>query len=956
MKIHNQPEKQGAAKRRIIAALCAVVLLVACAPMIDGTLAFLMEKTPELVNTFELGVLNYVLNFEENKPEKAEDSARIDGMPLSKKGSIDAPEYTFEVTEEPTLEGYKFLGWAKNSKWTEENPVGEFYPYTEGTSSVPVYYDEDDGYEVSTATTTKTVYAIWKQMDFMVHFDTQTKGEVANPASQKVTYKERYGTLPQPTRTGYTFMGWTLTSGELADDFVTASSTVEIAKDHTLYAQWGAKSYVIRYHANTGEGTMEDQIIEYDKPTALSPNAFTKDDYSFGGWSLTEDGEKKYNDKQIVVNLLEEGYLDLYAVWIQDSHTVYFDYNGGTGSPDSMQVQNGKAYGTLPEYPIHPTKEISETEIMSYLFTGWYTEPNGGTRVYPTSVVNRTDDHTLYAHWKEAPTNNVIKDLVVKNNPDDNKDGVVDSFYVNLKCSSYFEKLNIPLENLVVGQKYKLSFNESNNATYGMTESGYGGAIYGFIITPNKTLTAGSIKQESIEDGGLIKQFSDRNDGQLNGPRSWETTFTAEAGTMYWTWDYGLIQDGYPRDYNYTNIKLVPVVPEIKFGNKTLILHENSKAQVLNDISTEYSTNFEFDGDGHAETMYYPITGLTTGTTYTITFNHNISGALIDSTLYNYGCGISSTAPTKFGSYMNNLGASWISTTQPVITQLNTTETESITLTFTATSDTAYWVWNMANCSDAKNCTIDVDVTHFSAKHKDGGQITYNISKDATLTSMLTMVPVDMDLFQLTHNVSADELNPFTQSFPCVGEDYVMTFTPAEGYAMPEYVRVLIDGIEYLYISEDLPKGIDVDGLECYVLTISKDLLMTAQTVHIEAIAVQCGVSYVIDLPDVTVTGTENTEAGVNGVLTLTGESIPDVLTVDVNGEQYVTGTNAALLKACSKTENVIARGEWLTVNEDGSQIITIPADLMIDGTVITVTGTDYSSYNLNDLTYENLN
>lgn len=139
----------------------------------------------------------------------------------------------------------------------------------------------------------------------------------------------------------------------------------------------------------------------------------------------------------------------------------------------------------------------------------------------------------------------------------------MDEFYVNLKCSSYFEKLNIPLKGLVPGQRYRLSFTESNNATYGMNEQGYGGAIYGFIITTNKTLTGGSIKAESISDGGLIKQFSDRYDGKLNGPRNWETIFTAEDETMYWTWDYGLILDGHARDYNYTNIKLEPVAQDM---------------------------------------------------------------------------------------------------------------------------------------------------------------------------------------------------------------------------------------------------------------------------------------------------------------------------------------------------------------------------------------------------------
>lgn len=571
-----------------------------------------------------------------------------------------------------------------------------------------------------------------------------------------------------PELTGYTFLGWyydaectkpyngvnekaiTVKYGDSHDRDIRPNK-VEI----TLYAKWGVKSYVIRYNANGGEGTMANQGIEYNKPTALSKNIFTKSDYSFGGWATEPGGEVVYNDEQIVVNLLEEGTLDLYAVWIQNSHTVTFDYNGGYGTPESKQVQNGKAYGVLPTYPIHPTEAVSETEIMSYLFTGWYTAPTGGTRVYPSTIVNSTEDHVLYAQWKEAPTNNIIQDLVVKNNPDDNGDGVVDSFYVNLKCSSYFEKMNIPLENLIPGQKYRLSFTESNNATYGMNEKGYGGAIYGFIITTDKTLTAGSIKNESIADGGLIKQFSDRNDGALNGPRNWETTFTAEAGTMYWTWDYGLIQDGYNRDYNYTNIRLELIEPEIEFGQKKLIIHNTSDAKVVNDSSTEYSNSFTFDGAGYAETLYYPITGLTAGTTYTITFDHKFTGALINSGTYDYGCGIMTAAPEKYGSKMSNLGT-WASNT--FVMSSVTGNTESVTLTFTATGDTAYWVWNMANVSDSVNGTVDIRVTNFSARKGSGTTVTYYSSASRGIAVKFMKPPAAEELQDAVEISGEEEL------------------------------------------------------------------------------------------------------------------------------------------------------------------------------------------------------
>lgn len=626
-----------------------------------------------------------------------------------------------------TKTGYTFTGW--NTK-----PDGSGKSYTD-EKVVMNLTAEPDG-EV-------TLYAQWTPNNYTVVYDRNgdDAGITGSTASSTHTYDVAKNlTTNGYSRTGYTFIGWNTQADGKGDSYANGESvknlTAEPNGEVRLYAQWGAKSYVLRYHANGGSGTMADQVITYDVPTVLTKCAFTMADHSFMGWATTPNGEAKYIDEQIVVNLLESGTMDLYAVWAQDSHTVYFDYNGGSGSPASKQFQNGKPYGQLPEYPVHPTKVVSEKEVMSYLFTGWYTEPKGGTRVYASTIANTTEDHTLYAHWEEAPTNNVIKDIVVKNNPDDDFDGVVDDVYLNLKCSSSFEKFNIPLKNLVPGQKYKITYTASNDASFGDYIKGYKDSVYGSYVVASKELTGGLIKDYAGND--ILATWYDRiepddtqhdgshaaiNDEDLQGPFKNRTiTFTATAKTMYWTWDFGLMQDGILDNYNITDIQLDPVVPEIKFGNKDLVLANGSVATVKNDVSSAYASSFVFDGAGFAETMYYPITGLTAGTTYTITFDHKITGGLINSSSYDYGCGISSVVPTKYGSYMDQLGATWISN-KNVFTNLN--KPESVTLTFTATGGTAYWVWNMANCSDSTDCTIDIKVTNFNAKHNGGGEITY---------------------------------------------------------------------------------------------------------------------------------------------------------------------------------------------------------------------------------------
>ena len=566
-------------------------------------------------------------------------------------------------------------------------------------------------------TTTKRKLVIEKKY-ITISFD--ANGGTVTENERIVICNTLYANLPIPKRDGYLFTGWALE--QAGKEIISKNSIIKVTENHTLYAQWNAKSYMIRYHGNGGIGNMTEQIIKYDAIVALSKNTFTKDDYAFFGWAITENGDKVYNDMDSVVNLKADGVVDLYAIWKQNSHTVTFDYNGGTGSTNKMEVLYGQPYGQLPDYPY----------LKDHLFAGWYTEKTGGTQVHSQTTVNKKEAHILYAHWETAPSNDIIRDLVVKNVPDKNGDGVMDAIYLSFKCASSFEKYNIPLKNLVVGQKYKLSFKASNNAEFGTSEAGYKNSMYGSIITNKSTLDSGSIKEEAIADGGLIAQWSDRTKGNtwLNGPFEWEMTFVAEASTMYWTWDFGLMTDYVQYDFNFTDIILEPVAPEINFANKKLVLYSTSDAKILNDVSTPYSTSFVFDGASYAETVYYSITGLTAGATYSISFNHKYTGALIDdssktTTLrYDYGFGIMNSAPTKYASFLNDIGTL---ASNKFIMDSVTGNTNTGTLTFTATGNTAYWVWNMANCSDSINNSIELNVTNFSVTHTGGKKfIFYN--------------------------------------------------------------------------------------------------------------------------------------------------------------------------------------------------------------------------------------
>ena len=88
-------------------------------------------------------------------------------------------------------------------------------------------------------------------------------------------------------------------------------------------------------------------------------------------------------EKEISFKTVDE-YIGIYS--------VMFDAAGGTVDVTTKDVTSKELYGELPV----PKRE-------GYIFDGWYTEREGGMRITSETIVNLTDNQTLYAHWnKEA--------------------------------------------------------------------------------------------------------------------------------------------------------------------------------------------------------------------------------------------------------------------------------------------------------------------------------------------------------------------------------------------------------------------------------------------------------------------------------------------------------------------------------------------------------------------------
>lgn len=106
-------------------------------------------------------------------------------------------------------------------------------------------------------------------------------------SSMIVTNSSTYGTLPTPTRVGYTFNGWyTASSGGTQ---IVRSSTVCLSSAQTLYAHWTPNNYVAYLNANGGNVDKESINITYDSTYSSLPTP-TRKGYYFNGWYTAQNG------------------------------------------------------------------------------------------------------------------------------------------------------------------------------------------------------------------------------------------------------------------------------------------------------------------------------------------------------------------------------------------------------------------------------------------------------------------------------------------------------------------------------------------------------------------------------------------------------------------------------------------------------------------------------------------
>ena len=175
--------------------------------------------------------------------------------------SYTADTATFTL-KNPTKNGYDFAGWTGSNGTTPQTSVS----IAKGSTG------------------NKSYTANWTPKTYTISYTLNSGTVSGNPTSY--TIETATFTLKNPTRTGYTFTGWTGSNGTNPETTVTIAKGSTGNKSYTANWSQNVISYTISYNYDGGvKGTYAPTSANVDAYVQISNP--TRSGYTFKGWSIS---------------------------------------------------------------------------------------------------------------------------------------------------------------------------------------------------------------------------------------------------------------------------------------------------------------------------------------------------------------------------------------------------------------------------------------------------------------------------------------------------------------------------------------------------------------------------------------------------------------------------------------------------------------------------------------------
>lgn len=209
-----------------------------------------------------------------------------------------------------------------------------------------------------------TYTAQWTANTYTIIYNGNTGSSGATNSSTHTYDTAKNLTANGFTKVGHSFLGWSTSSAATTPTYSNSQSVINLTDTPngvlTFYAVWQINSYLMTFDANGGfGGTSSSKTYG----TQLTAPVVSREGYTFAGWNP-------------VVPATVPGYNENFvAQWTQNSYSISFNANGGTGGTTSSVL-----YGALPTAP-----SVSKT---GYSFAGW-----------SPAIVAATGPATYTAQW-----------------------------------------------------------------------------------------------------------------------------------------------------------------------------------------------------------------------------------------------------------------------------------------------------------------------------------------------------------------------------------------------------------------------------------------------------------------------------------------------------------------------------------------------------------------------------
>ena len=276
---------------------------------------------------------------------------------------VESVEYDKSYTlPTPIREHYTFLGWYN------------------GTEKV-----ESGDWKIAADT---VLVAKWARDEYTITYNLDGgKNAPSNPS--------HYGEndeiiLEAPTKTGYVFLGWTGSNGDVPQVDVSFSGTVRCDLEYT--AHWEVAVFTVDYVMNGGTNPAKNPtaITVFDAFELKEP---TRTGYTFKGWYLDDAFTLPISS---LTNITSD--LTLYACFVANRYSSTF-VSEPVGDKITIQLRHGEGVNTVTHYTISNGDSFNPYDHIiiheNYIFGGWYLNESCTKRVTGDLVLY--SDTTIYA-------------------------------------------------------------------------------------------------------------------------------------------------------------------------------------------------------------------------------------------------------------------------------------------------------------------------------------------------------------------------------------------------------------------------------------------------------------------------------------------------------------------------------------------------------------------------------